>query len=112
MSDYESHIGKLRKVDLKGKTKEQFFEDKCLLESIDNDGYDSWEEAWKSETDDYYAYFAGKEDVWEVFDHVQPDSFDGFHITDNKDGTYSFTTTFYNGGTCLSEIIEEEIAKL
>lgn len=112
MSDYESHIGKLRKVDLKGKTKEQFFKLKC-----EEAGYNEMKESDWQETALYYydmieKYILIKDDIWEVFDHVQPDSFDGFHITDNKDGTYSFTTTFYNGGTCLSEILEEEVAKL
>jgi len=33
------------------------------------------------------------------------------HITKNKDGTYNFTSSFYNGGTSLNECLEEEMKK-
>jgi hypothetical protein len=41
------------------------------------------------------------------------DADDGiYQLTPNEDGTLSFTMRFYNGGTCLSECIEEELLKL
>jgi hypothetical protein len=30
----------------------------------------------------------------------------------NEDGTITFVMQFYNGGTCLSECIEEELEKI
>jgi hypothetical protein len=30
----------------------------------------------------------------------------------NEDGTITFIQQFYNGGTCLSEVIEEGIRKI
>jgi len=112
MSDYESHYGKLRKVDLEGKTIEEFFEQKCKEEGFERVEYD---EDWYA---CYYAnaypqkYFKSEENVWEVFDHIESKDLDNFRISNNNDGTYTFSTMFYNGGTALSEILEEEIAKL
>lgn len=32
-------------------------------------------------------------------------------VTKNKDGSYEVFTSFYNGGTCLSEVLEEALSK-
>jgi uncharacterized protein with von Willebrand factor type A (vWA) domain len=37
---------------------------------------------------------------------------DLYEMEPNTDGTVSFTMRFYNGGTCLSECIEEGLEKL
>lgn len=113
MSDYETHYGKLRKVDLQGKTIEEFFEQKCKEEGIERDEQeDNWEDNYQSETDNYYKYTRIGNDVWELFDHFKSENLDHANLINNNDGTYTLSTTFYNGGTCLSEIIEEELSKL
>lgn len=113
MSDYESHVGKLRKVDLEDKTIEEFFEQKCKEDGIEWDEYlESWEEVYDYHTDNYYKYLVVNDVVWEVFDRVKLDCIDGVHIVDNKDGTYSFNTTFYNGGASLGEVLEDAIEEL
>lgn len=33
-------------------------------------------------------------------------------IKDNGDGTYDFYTSFYNSGTCLEEMLEEELERI
>lgn len=113
MSDYETHYGKLRKVDLQEKTIEEFFEQKCREESIDpNEWYESFEELYQNSTNNYYTYTRIGNDVWELFDHVRSGDLDHANLINNNDGSYTLSTTFYNGGTCLSEIIEEELSKL
>jgi hypothetical protein len=52
-------------------------------------------------------------EIWEAFDHIELDADDDiYQLTLNEDGTLSFTMRFYNGGTHLSECIEEELLKL
>ena len=52
-------------------------------------------------------------EIWEAFDHTELDADDDiYQLTLNEDGTLSFVMRFYNGGTNLSECIEEEILKL
>lgn len=112
MSDYESHIGKLRKVDLQEKTREEFFKLKCEEAGYNEMKGSDWQDTALYYADFYEKYFVVNDEVWELFDHVEPDSFDGINIIDNKDGSYSFSTTFYNGGTCLSEVLEEALSEL
>lgn len=113
MSDYETHYGKLRKVDLQGKTIEEFFEQKCKEEGIEKSKFfETFEEAYQFETDNYYKYTRVGDDIWELFDHIESDDLDHANLINNNDGTYTLSTTFYNGGVCLSDIIEEELSKL
>ncbi len=112
MSDYESHSGKLRIVELKeNETKEQL----CKRLWIENE---QSEEDFKNESslfeEFYNKYFDVNDKVWEVIEHKkmgdEDDMFCNLH--DNKDGTYSFHTRFYNGGTCMSEMVTEVLEKL
>jgi hypothetical protein len=113
MSQTETHIGKLRKVDFQGKTREEWCEIKCR--EIGKNEIASYNDNWTEELRDlgYEKYFFVNDDIWEAFDHIsKDDSDDIYEITPNSDGTLSFVMQFYNGGTCLTECIEEELEKL
>ena len=114
MSYTETHIGKLRKVDLKGLTVEQWAEAKCREKGITE--LESYHDNWKEEFLDsgkYNTYFFNGDDVYETFDHVEIEEGNDIDIlTPNNDGTYNFVMQFSNGGTCLSEMIEEALEKL
>ncbi len=110
MSDYESHSGKLRKI---VSNENESFDDICkrmwVKEGQLEDTY----------TEDnlfgsyYEKYIKVEDSLWEIFEHEESDAEDMFFkISDNKDGTYSFHTRFYNGGTYLSEMAEGELKKL
>jgi len=112
MSRTELHFGKLRKVELNTDL-ETFYKEKLKeigiteLRTYDND----WEDAFKCELGE--TYYVVKGQLWEVFEHKEEeDDEDIYKLTPNPDGTYSFIMKFYNGGTCLSECIEEELEKL
>ena len=119
MSDYESHSGKLRIVEAK---ENENFEQLCKrlwIEESQKD--DEFEEKFVEENyeegslfEDYKKYFDVNGKVWEVVEHKElGDEDDMFcKIHDNKDGTLSFHTRFYNGGTCLSEMGIEALEKL
>lgn len=108
MSDYKSHTGKLIKIEPK---EGESLDDLCQrlwvengksLESFDSDDF----------FDDLYEKYINVNDVvWEIFEHEElGDEDDMFcKVHDNKDGTYSFHTRFYNGGTYLTEMLEAGI---
>lgn len=113
MSRTETHFGKLRKVDLQDKTIEQFFQEKCNENSITtiDKYYNTWKETFFDNVS-YKKYFVVGEDVWEAFEHTELEDGDDVEIiTSNEDGTLSFIMQFYNGGTCLSEMIEDGLKK-
>lgn len=99
MSQTELHIGKLRKVELEqNQSLEDFYKEK-----LKNIGIDEF----------YEKYFVINNVIWEIFDHEEKDDSDDiYELKPNEDGTLSFIMKFYNGGTCLSECIEEELKKL
>lgn len=113
MSETETHIGKLRKVDLQGLTVEQWAEAKCResgmteLSSYTN----TWKEQLLDHNNNYHKYFFYEGDVYEAFEHTEIEERDVDILTKNDDGTYNFVMQFYNGGTCLSEMIEDALKR-
>jgi hypothetical protein len=58
-------------------------------------------------------YFIVGDEIWEAIEHIKNDGFDDIDVMiPNEDGTITFVQPFYNGGTCLSEVIEEGIENL
>lgn len=112
MSEMETHVGKLRKIDRQGKSMEDWCMEKCMDEGITelHPSYTSWEELFID--DSYETYFIVDGEIWELFDHKDLNDYDIYEMTPNPDGTVSFTMRFYNGGTCLSECIEEGLQEL
>ena len=117
MSQTEHHIGKLRKVVInEGSSVEDWCREKCQelgVPSMLPELYDSWEETLKYHLNLYEKYFFVNGEIWEAFEHIENDGFDDIDIMiPNEDGTITFIQQFYNGGTCLSEVIEEGLEKL
>ncbi len=116
MSQTEQHVGKLRKVEINERySVEDWCREKCQDAGIPTmpEHYDSWADVLKYHMDLYEKYFFVNGEIWESFDHTELDGDeDIYQLTPNPDGTLSFVMRFYNGGTCLSECIEEELLKL
>lgn len=116
MSSMESHVGKLRKVQRnEGQSIEDWCREKCEDNGVPSmlpELYDSWQETLKYHLDFYETYFFIDGEVWEILDHRDLDDSDTYEMTPNPDGTISFIMRFYNGGTCLTECIEEGLKKL
>ena len=135
MSDYEFHKGKLKKVDLSKfeNSREKYFEsryryefeksetnpngltdDEIQLEyqnSFEDKYRDNgpWEHLWYTVTDLYDSVIDVKGELWEVSDIELEDSEDVFFkISDNE---YEYYTSFYNGGCCLSEVLEDGLTR-
>lgn len=119
MSDYETIKGKIRKIDLQGMSVEEYakriIEEKGLASKVAQGPYfyetnldflkwyDDWEEG---------QYTTIGDDLYLIYDTCDLDSFDNYiNMTSIADDTYEFYTSFYNGGTCLTEILEDEIIR-
>ena len=114
MSQTETHFGKLRKVILEeGQTIEDWCRKKCEAEGIIeiSSYHETWAEEFKYSLDG--KIFIVDNEIWETFEHIENDGFDDIDVMiPNEDGTITFVQQFYNGGTCLSEVIEDGIKRL
>lgn len=134
MSDYEKHVGKLKKVDLSefNDDIEKFFEieyRKLFTDLTENEIQDAyhhavdykyrrnrghWEYLFFDNCYDYdmsYKFYVVNGNIYETIENKQIDE-DCCFLKDNGDGTYDYFMEFYNGGTCLGECIEYELEKL
>lgn len=108
MSHTESHSGKLRKVILENQTINEYFKSIWITKGFPEDKYD-----YLDFMDEYCeVYFVVNNNIYEVIEHIELDDEDGCTLYHNVDGTISFNTMFYNGGTCFQEMIEYELKKL
>lgn len=116
MSETVTYIGKIKKVDLNGLTKEEWCKQTYIKnggneDDVRKDGlyYETWEEALVCEYGD--NYFFNDDEIWESVESMEMSYEDISVLTPNSDGTYSFVMQFYNGGTCLGEMIEAELKR-
>lgn len=57
-------------------------------------------------------YFIFKNELYQA-NNEELDSYDSFcEMNINEDGSINYITSFYNGGTCFSEMIEHKLDKL
>lgn len=113
MSEDVSMKGKLIPVDLEGKT----LEEKALSLIPESDrskiadyGYNSALEYLIDEESRYY-FHKDSETLFEVV--ILDDDYDSFmDLKKNSDGSYDFTTRFYNGGTHLGEMLDDGFEEL
>lgn len=113
MSEMERHIGKIKKVDLDNYTIEGWCEKKCKSIGLGlGEYYKSYKEALLSEP--YPAIVIEVDDtLWEIIeDKEEEDTEDVSILIPNNDGTYNYIMQFYNGGTCLSEMLEDGIKNI
>jgi hypothetical protein len=107
MSETRLDIGKLKKVDLQGKTLEEWCQEK-VVEIPDNlkNSYATYVKYFRSEVSGYIVD-EKKGVIWEIIKEVSSSTYvdvKNFHI--NPDGTISYITLYHDGGTYLEEIIE------
>lgn len=113
MSEVVRHIGKIRKADLQGMSTEDWCKKKCEELNIEKEIWnDTYEDALLNEP--YPAKVVKVDDeFWEIVEYREEEDYESLSIMHpNEDGTFDFVMQFYNGGTCLSEMIEEGIKKI
>ena len=122
MSYTEKHIGRLVVVDFdkNGTNPADFYKMLCEYHNYNSltvtkyrnpYTYKSWEEMYWEELWDKDNLYRVDGKVYKLVEHVDIED-DIFKFWKNADGSISFVAEFYNGGTCLSEIIEEGIREV
>ena len=108
MSYTETHTGKIKKIPF-----DSTYTDKEKIEAMQNMGYEF------SYLEDDFSYAESKnedfikigDDYYSVIEHQEVE--DGYSIfKKNDDGSIFYLTSFYNGGTCLEEMLETGIKGL
>jgi hypothetical protein len=118
MSYTEFHSGKLFPVKI-----EKNLEETCriIAKRFDVELGENWKDDFMNHFDEYInkkdhkaeEYFIHGEKLYRVIDHNQSDTEDAFmKLSRNHDGSLSFVGSFYNGGTCFSEMMEEALDEL
>ena len=117
MSFTEKHIGKLVKVDRKDLTVEEWCKEYCQSHSIEinNKMHENWIECFK---DNFYDICADSfqflnGDIYQLVKHTKIDEcedLDFFYTL--EDGSILFVTEFYNGGTCLKEVLDSGVKRI
>lgn len=106
----EYHYGKLKPVDkLENETFEEFAERICKEKNIDIDyvkssGYDSFLEYILVELE--YVYNGSCNVLYEIYDHQSLED-EYFMFKEIGSNNFEFGGGFYNGGTCLTEVLED-----
>lgn len=109
MSEQETHLGKLIPVTIES-TVEEKCKELCKLHNINTQavgvGYDSYKELLEDMLFDEYIFC--NDILYKIEDEELEDV--GYYCKSklNPDKSISYVTSFYNGGTCLQEILEDE----
>lgn len=112
MSEQRTYIGKLWELDLDNKTPEEYAKQymhdigKTELPSY----YDNWVEYLLTYNEYKFIMLKGK--LYNISIENELDESDFCVIHKETDGFYSFATSFYDGGTCLEEVLTYEFDKV
>lgn len=114
MSSYELHFGKLRELNYKAlgfNTIEEWAEDKCNQLGIIKQPYhdDYWD---CIEFTLSHKYIKKDDRLFEVEDKELEDCGDFLNYNINNDGEIEYSMKFYNGGTCLPEMLNEVLEEI
>lgn len=123
MSEVELHTGTLRKVDTGELTAEEWCKTcvKLYLGSYPNGYIDNGDINWMEAFSDINCnrrynnmpfYITTGTSIYEVEDINHGDDFDLIDMTKVSDNAYSYVAQFYNGGTCLTEVLENELKNI
>lgn len=109
MSNTEFHFAKLVPIKFHEPTLEDFckkISNNCELASF-NENYIEHVKDSMSEN-----YFIHGDNIYAITEHEESDDSDFQKLITNNDGSFTFIGSFYNGGTCFEEVLEEEFDKL
>ena len=111
MSDYELHQGKIKKVETELSCEE--FAKQEFIKITDKDtlpkGYNNFIEALRDESEEFYFI---KSKIYRIENNELDSDSDIFQYKKLEDTSIEYTLRFYNGGTGLSEQIEEILNKV
>lgn len=100
---YETHYGKLKKVELSTSV-EEWCQEFCRGKRITKlpSHFNKWQELMSTLTEEYVFT---KDEVWQILDHIDT-RIKGIDVfIPNEDGTITFFQHFHNGETSLEECL-------
>lgn len=113
MSCSETHFGRFKIVakgidEMKKYAAENDLEKKLEIDEYDNNKYYCFIDS----SHGYEAIFVNGE--WQLLKFITHIETDDYFVTLTKvdEDTYDFATMFYNGGTCLSEVLGDELENI
>lgn len=111
MSEQKTQKGKIKEIDLQGKTIEDWCKEYCLEHNMTNKHVN---ESWKEYLFDarWEEFFIVKDRLFQIIEIKELDNSYYTQIDKLEDNTYSFYSTYYNGGTCLQECLEDELENI
>ena len=88
-----------------------------VYKNITENGFPCWSDNWMEVYNDHAQnkemYIYTKSILFKVFNVKNYEDYGYFcDVQKTDDNEYRFITQYYNGGTCLSEILEEEADKI
>lgn len=112
MSEQRTYIGKFKEIDTGGKTLEEYA--KLCMERVGRTELPSYHDNWLEYFLDYeydtVIMLKGKLYRIKISQDIDDSCFCVIHK--ESDGSYSFATSFYDGGTCLTEMLEDEFERM
>ena len=114
MSDYQHERGRLISIEkLDGEEVKDYFK-RVLGESFTEEYWDGKDpRKILYEQDLYNSVFYSNGILYKVLELEEIDPYDDIQILrEDPRGGYYFEMKYYNGGTCISEMIEESLEKL
>lgn len=114
MSYTELHTGKFSIVAKGVEEIDAYVNANNLTDKVDRDEYDGEVSYYIDDKEGYDIVVANDTPVMIKYDyHTEEEASDYVsHINKGADGSYNFVMMFYNGGTCLSEMIGDELKHL
>ena len=111
MSNYELHQGKIKKVETELSCEEFAKQEFIKITGKDTipKGYNNFIEALRDESEEFYFI---KSKIYRIENNELDGDSDIFQYKELEDTSIEYTLRFYNGGTDLSEQIEEIISKV
>lgn len=112
MSEQQIQRGKFKKVDLQGKTIEEWCEQQCV--NLGRTKYKFQNETWKEFFIDLYydKFFIVNDELYEIIEIENLNNCYYVQVDKQDDNTYSFYATYYDGGTCLTECLEDGLKEI
>jgi len=114
MSDYEAHRGRLIPQFRLEDESDLNYLNRVAEQEVTEEEYNDYDgiEETLSELDLYEDFFYVNGTLYKNVDHVEASPYHAQNLEGNDINGYSYFMMFYNGGTCLSEMIENGLNKL
>ena len=106
MSNYQYHRGKFKILARTRKSIEKFIKENGLEDKFNLEDESYWESLDKNYS---FLEMAGKELMLiEFIEHEEGENPEDMnYVKQNEDGSYSFISIFYDGGTYLEEVLSD-----